>query len=287
MENTPEHTEEVAAAVAPEAAQVDVAAPGENATPAPAPSPAPAPAPAPALAGVADRWFAFADKPVPNFIIRLGVMMAGITAVAFGIALSRATDLGLGAISTIPGVLNYAIPGITLGTFTFAFNILLVLLQIVILRRRFHAAQLLAIPFLLVFSAIIDFFVPFCMAIPFANYPLRLLGSVVSCAFIALGVWLQTKGALVLLPGDGFTWSVSSVTGWEFGRTKVITDCTLLSIAAVISLIMMGGLFGVREGSIMAALLIGFVIRGFNRLVPNFERFAPTKGHVTWIPRKD
>ena len=230
---------------------------------------------------------AFADRPVPNMVLRLGVMALGMANIAFGIAISRATDLGLAAISSVPGVINYAAPAVSLGTATFVFNVLLVILQIVLLRRQFKWPQLLSIPFVLVFSAMIDLFVPVANAIPMGSYPARLLFCLVSCAFIAFGVWVQAKAALIMLPGDGLAWTVGTVFRMPFGKAKMATDITILATAAVLSLVLMGGLFGVREGSVVAAFLVGFLVRCLNRMFPQAARFIPAEGHITWIPKND
>lgn len=273
-----EHTlEPDAADAAPAPAD---AAPAADATPAPAPADAITPAPA-----VLNPWTAFFDRPVPNLILRLVLMLAGTASVAFGIALSRATDLGVSAISCIPGVLSFATPW-TIGAWTLITNILFVLVQVVLLRREYHPLQLLCIPFIAVFSWMIDLFVPLCAAIPMPAYSARMASSLVSCLFIALGVWMQKNTALIMLPGDGIVQAISHVCGREFGKVKVGFDVSNIALGAIISLVSMGGLYGVREGSVLTACLVGFVIRGYSRLVPDFERIAPTKGHVTLIPTR-
>ena len=47
----------------------------------------------------------------------------------------------------------------------------------------------------------------------------------------------------------------------EFGFTKVCFDVSMAVIAAVLSFVFTGHLNGVREGTIIAALLVGFVAR--------------------------
>ena len=61
-------------------------------------------------------------------------------------------------------------------------------------------------------------------------------------------------------------------------------DVSFLVIATILSLSLTGGLHGVREGSVIAALIVGPIIRGINRLFPHFENVAPTKGQITWVP---
>ena len=77
---------DAAGAIVPEPAPAHASA-ADAITPAPA-SATPAPA-------ALNPWTAFFDRPVPNLILRLVLMLAGTASVAFGIALSRATDLGV------------------------------------------------------------------------------------------------------------------------------------------------------------------------------------------------
>lgn len=234
---------------------------------------------------LSDRWFNFFDKPAPNLVLRICLMFLGLTLLGFSVALSRATGLGVSTISAIPGVLSFWTP-ISIGTFTFAMNLLFVLAQIALLRRDYHPLQLLCIPFVGIFAAIIDFFVPICQAIPMPNYPVQFLVVLLCCPLTAIGVWLQVKAALVILPGDGIVQAVSTVFHKNFGKCKLVFDSSNMIIAVIISLVTMGALHGVREGTLMLALFVGPIIKKINELLPNVERAIPTKGHITLTATK-
>ncbi len=231
------------------------------------------------------RWHAFFDKPIPNIILRLVVMSIGLAFVAMGVALSRATGLGTSPISCIPAVFSFITP-VTIGTFTFILNVIFVFVQVILLRRDFHPLQLLQIVFVFAFSILIDFFVPIYAAVPFANYLAQVVGSVIACVFTATGVFLQVKAALIMLPGDGIVLTVARVFKKDLSKCKIAFDSSMVAIAAVSSLVSMGGLFGVREGTILMALCTGLFMRGLHRVFCNFEKFVPTKGHVTLTPQE-
>lgn len=61
-------------------------------------------------------------------------------------------------------------------------NVVFVLVQIALLRRDFNPVQLLQIPYVFVFSALIDAFVPLCELIPMGNYALQITWSVIGCS---------------------------------------------------------------------------------------------------------
>lgn len=68
-----------------------------------------------------------------------------------------------------------------------------------------------------------------------------------------------------MLPGEFFVRAVSSTWKTEFGTTKVAFDVSLTVIAAGLSFLFAHRLDGVREGTIIAALLVGFIARLFGR----------------------
>lgn len=230
-----------------------------------------------------DAWHRFFDRDVPNMVLRVCIMFAGMAFVAFGIALSRATDLGVSAISAVPNVLSYVTP-FTIGFWTFIVNTVFVLAQLAILRKDFSPLQFLALPFIFIFSAMIDFFVPICAAIPMETYFVRLLFSLATCFIIAWGVLIQTQAALVMLPGDGIVVTISRAFGIEFGKAKMGFDISQISLGALISVIALHALVGVREGSVLAACLVGLIIRLYRKVLPDLESFVPTRGHKTLIP---
>lgn len=119
-------------------------------------------------------------------------------------------------------------------------NVLFVLIQILLLRRDFNIVQLLQVPYVFVFSAMIDFFVPIFDLIPMSNYLIQLLLSIVGCFMTAFGVFLQVKASFLTLPGEGVVLSIAKVSKWPFPKCKIGFDTSLVIIATIISLVAMG-----------------------------------------------
>lgn len=226
-----------------------------------------------------DSWHTFFDRTVPNAVLRLAVMVAGWVFVTSSIALTRATGLGTSPISCVPAALSYMTP-LTIGTWTFLMNVLFVVIQIILLRRDFNPIQLLQIPCVLVFSAMIDLFVPWCALIPMPNYGVQLAFSVVGCFMTAFGVFLQVKASMLTQPGEGIVLAISKVTRIAFPTCKIAFDTTMVVIAATVSLAVLGGLYGVREGTVLSALAVGAIVGLYNKALPRFERFCPVEGHI-------
>lgn len=229
------------------------------------------------------RFASLLDRLIPNMVVRVMVVLIGMTLVAFGIALSRQTLLGSSPISAIPTVLSFAFP-YSIGTFTFAISIIFLAAQALLLRRDFSPVQLLQLPFLIIFSITIDFFVMVVTPWPFDTYAICLIWMLLSCIAVAGGVYLQTQVRLIMLPGDAVVLAISNVSGWKFSNCKLGFDITQMVIAVAISLACSGALIGVREGTVMAALLVGPIISVISTAVGDFQRFVPVDGHPSFLP---
>ena len=75
---------------------------------------------------------------------------------------------------------------------------------------------------------------------------------------------LEVRANVLVAPGEGVV--VAFVTRFKipFPRMKVISDSTMVASAVVMSILFTGGLNGVREGTIFAAVVLGFIV-GFYR----------------------
>lgn len=190
----------------------------------------------------------------------------GVVFTALGIGIMTIAGVGTSPISSIPNVLSLIFPP-SIGVFSFSFNMLLILFQAILLGRRFPKIWLLQIPFTLVFSAIIDLTVSLLRPAAPQSYPFQLLVLLLGIAVLALGVTIQVFANVLMLPGEATVQAVSLRFGIRFGNAKVATDAVLTAIAAVISLAAFHGLNGVREGTILAAILTGQVVKLYTRLL--------------------
>ena len=192
------------------------------------------------------------------------VFLIGLFINSLGVSLITKADLGTSPISSIPYVLSLNFP-FTLGQFTIAFSLLLILIQLIILRRNFKAEHLLQIPISILFGYFIDLTMVMLFFVDPQSYISSVAYLLVGCLILGFGVYTEVLANVAMLPGESFVRAVSSTWKTEFGTTKVAFDVSLTVIAAVLSLIFAHRLDGVREGTIIAALLVGFIARLFGR----------------------
>lgn len=192
------------------------------------------------------------------------IFLIGLFINSLGVSLITKADLGTSPISSIPYVLSLNFP-MTLGQFTIFFSILLILIQLIILRRNFKAEHLLQIPISILFGYFIDLTMIMLGFVDPEAYIFKIIYLLIGCVILGFGVYIEVLANVAMLPGESFVRAVSSTWHTEFGSTKVAFDVSLTVIAGLLSLFFAHRLDGVREGTIIAALLVGFIARLFGR----------------------
>jgi uncharacterized membrane protein YczE len=195
-----------------------------------------------------------------EFLVKTFMLLLGLFIMAFGISLSVKSNLGTMCISSIPYVLSLILPTITVGQFTILFNILLVLLQIIILRKNFKFKQFLQIFLVIPFGYFIDLTLSWIININLNNYFVEWVFCLLGIFVLSLGILIEIKSNVLYMPGEGIVLAISEVVNIDFGKLKPICDMTMVLIAVFLSFIFLGELFGVREGTIAAAILVGILI---------------------------
>lgn len=195
---------------------------------------------------------------------RYVVFLIGLFINSLGVSLITKASLGTSPISSIPYVLSLNF-FFTLGQFTIAFSLLLILIQLIILRRNFKAEHFLQIPISVLFGYFIDLTMEMLFFVAPASYVSSFIHLLIGCLILGFGVYTEVLANVAMLPGESFVRAVSSTWHTEFGSTKVAFDVSLTVIAAVLSLVFAQRLDGVREGTIIAALLVGLIARFFGK----------------------
>ncbi len=192
------------------------------------------------------------------------IFLIGLFINSLGVSLITKTDLGTSPISSIPYVLSLNFP-MTLGQFTILFSILLIVIQLFILRKNFKAEHLLQIPISILFGYFIDLTMVLLTFVHPQAYGFKIVYLLIGCVILGFGVYMEVLANVAMLPGESFVRAVSTTWNTNFGNTKVAFDVSLTVIAAILSFLFAKRLDGVREGTIIAALLVGFIARLFGR----------------------
>lgn len=188
------------------------------------------------------------------------IFLMGLFVNSLGVSLITKANLGTSPISSIPYVLSLNFP-FTLGNFTIFFSIFLIVLQLIILRKNFKLEHILQIPVSIIFGYFIDLtMILFSWVNPEA-YIMKIVYLLIGCLILGVGVYMEVLADVVMLPGESFVRAIVLTWKTNFGTTKICFDVSMSVIAAVLSFIFAGSLAGVREGTVIAALLVGFIAR--------------------------
>lgn len=202
---------------------------------------------------------------------RLVMLLVGFGVMAFGVAFSIKGALGTSPISSVPYVTSY-ISGLSVGTTTIIMNGIFVLLQILILRRRYQWVQLLQFPAAIVFGLFIDGAGVVLQGIHYSNYLQQWVLCAIGIVLVGLGVSIEVTARLVTTAGEGVVLAICQVAPVKFGNMKVIFDVTLVCISIVTGLVFLGRLEGVREGTVAAAICVGLLAKAFSKPLAKFEK---------------
>ena len=184
-------------------------------------------------------------------IKRFTIYFLGLFIMTIGIGMSVKSNLGVSPVSTIPYTITL-IYGIEMGRATILFHIMLVLLQILILRKDFKIKNLLQV----------------FVGVAF-GYLFRIIFLFISIICVSLGILLYMSSDLVPLACEGIMQSVSYKTKIEFSKCKIGFDVTMVVISAVTCYISLNKLGSVREGTVISAICVGMVLKILTKCFKN------------------
>lgn len=200
-------------------------------------------------------------------LFRIFILICGLFFISFGVALSVKADLGVSPISCIPYVFSLKFP-FTLGELTIALNSFFILLQVVLLRKDFQLIQFIQLPVVFLFGFFIDLSMLLISGLAVSGYVMQILLCLTGCVIMGWGVFLEVKSKVTFLAGEGLAMAITKTFHQEFGKSKVSVDSSMVIVGVVSSFLFFHQLLGIREGTILSALLVGFIARFFNKIIP-------------------
>lgn len=206
-----------------------------------------------------------------ELIKRYIFLLVGLFVNGLGVSFITKAGLSTSPITSIPYTLSLGFTP-TVGMFTLVFNIFLVILQVILLRRNFQLQNLLQLPIIALFSFFIDLTMSLLGFMQPETYAMKVVSLIVGCLILGFGVFMEMVANVAMLPGEATVRAVSDVFSTDFGKTKIAFDSSMTVIAAILSFIMFRHLDGVREGTIVAAILVGFIARLFKKYIGGIEK---------------
>lgn len=181
-----------------------------------------------------------------------------------GVALTKHGELGVSPISSVANVVSIKFTFFTFGTWLTISNCLMLVGQIILLRRKFKPIQFLQIPLSFLFGYFTDFGLWLVKSIPNDIYIVQLLLVISGIIVLGFGIALGVIADVILNSGEAFVKALADVTKKDFGNMKIIFDVSWVLLSVLLSLIFFEGkLVGTREGTVISALLVGVTVKLF------------------------
>lgn len=189
---------------------------------------------------------------------------------ALGVAVTKHGELGVSPISSVANVLSYKFSSLSLGTWLIIWNCILIVGQVLILRKNFKVIQLLQIPVSFLFGYFTDFGSWLVSFIPADYYAVRLIMVILGVVILGFGISLSVIANVVMNSGEAFVKAISDVLHKNFGNVKIAFDICCVISAVILSLLFFDfRIVGTREGTVISAVCTGMVVKFFVKLLKN------------------
>ena len=194
---------------------------------------------------------------------------------SLGVVLMLYSGSGISAISSVPYAFSEVFNKISLGTWTYIFQGLLVL-SLMIMRKKFVAPYLFSFVVGFAFSEMLDVHEMWIGVLPTAiGY--RVLYFIISYLLLCIVIAFSNRCGLPIIPTDLFPRELAQITGISYPKIKISYDVICLLTTAILTFLFLGQIRGLGIGTIMAAFTMGKSIGMIGNILDRHFRFATAK----------
>ena len=200
---------------------------------------------------------------------------------AFGIAFITRALLGTSPITSITYVMSM-FTSLTMGQWTIVLNLGFMVLELPFMRKEDLKSDLvcylLQIPTTLFFGSFIDVSMNALSWLQPEMYVLKIASLLLGCVILALGIALEVKANVAMAAGEYFVKAIARRLRTDFGYTKLGFDSSLVALSCIVSYAVMGTIQGVREGTVVAAIIVGPIVHFISPWFKVFDSFLYPSG---------
>lgn len=174
---------------------------------------------------------------------------------SMGVLLMLQSGSGISAISSVPYAFSEVFPRLSLGTWTYIFQGLLVI-TLMVLKKRFVPSYLFSFVAGFLFGELMDIHELWITKLPL-SIPLRIFYFVLSYIILCFGIALSNRCKLPIIPTDLFPRDLSEIINRLYSRVKITFDVTCLFVTACLTYFALGKILGLGIGTVVAAFTMG------------------------------
>lgn len=191
-----------------------------------------------------------------RFVLRgEAALLLAIVINSMGVLLMLQSGSGISAISSVPYAFSEVFPKLTLGTWTYIFQGLLVI-TLMVLKKRFVPSYLFSFVAGFMFGKLMDLHELWITKLPI-SIPLRIVYFVLSYVILCFGIALSNRCKLPIIPTDLFPRDLSEIIHKPYARVKITFDVTCLLVTACMTYFALGKILGLGIGTVVAAFTMG------------------------------
>lgn len=193
---------------------------------------------------------------VKKFTLRGEVaLIVAVIINSFGVVLMLYSGSGISAISSVPFAFSEVLPQLSLGTWTYIFQGLLVLI-LMLLQKRFVPQYLFSFVVGFIFGKLLDINEYWINTLPSTLW-MSVIYFVISFLLISFGIALSNRCNLPIIPTDLFPRELSKIIHVTYSKIKISFDVICLTVTAFMTSIFLGHLDGLGVGTVLAAFTMG------------------------------
>lgn len=214
------------------------------------------------------------DRPSATLHTMRGelALLVAVCINSFGVVLMLYSGAGISAISSVPFAFSEVFPKISLGTWTYLFQGLLVL-SLMVMRKKFVPSYLFSFVVGFVFGELLDVHELWISVLPTA-LPFRFLYFIISYVLICVGIAISNRCKLPIIPTDLFPRELADITKAGYPKIKIGFDVACLAVTAALTFFCLGHLEGLGIGTILAAFTMGKGVGIVGTLLDRHFRFV-------------
>lgn len=204
---------------------------------------------------------------------RYGLFIISLFIQALGVAVTKTGGLGVSPISSVPNVLSIKIQELSMGSWLIIWNCILILGQMILLRKNFRPMQLLQVPLSFLFGYFCDIGLMLTSFFDTEAYFMRLAMVITGTAILGFGIALAVTANVIMNSGEAFVKALSVTIRKDFGNVKIAFDISCVVLSVILSLLFFDfRIVGTREGTVFAAVFTGIFVKLFTPMVRPIEK---------------
>lgn len=197
-----------------------------------------------------------------QIIKRLAAYLIGIYLTAVAIAISKMTPLGISPNSSLPNEISLILDT-NLGFATAVVFSCFVLIQWILLGKNFKIINFIQVLLSIVYGIFVNSAVFLVNKIlpPCDTYFMQLVYTFLSAILLGAAIKVYLAPQVMSLPAEGLAQAVAARFNIPFPRAKNTCDIIIVTISILLSLIFFKTLYGIREGTVIHAILVGRAVK--------------------------